>query len=127
MTLFQNGVPVKIYTISIGENDKGHKVQQGDNRTPEGLYFINDKNPHSRYFLNLGISYPNAHDKAIAVKRKVSAGGDIKIHGYADKYGSVKERHTRFASTWGCIGVCNADMQEIFAWVKVGIPILIVP
>ncbi len=127
MTLFQKGKPVKTYTVSIGQNEIGHKVQQGDDRTPEGLYYIHDKNPHSRYFLNLGISYPNAVDKALAAKRQVNVGGDIKIHGYADKFGSTKEMYTRFSSTWGCIGVCNAEMLEIFQWVKIGASILIVP
>ena len=127
MSLYQNGKLIKTYIISIGDNEKGHKVQQGDDRTPEGLYIINDRNPNSRYYKNLGISYPNASDRAMAAKRKVAVGGDIKIHGYADKYGSSKEKYTRFSSTWGCIGVCNADMNEIYAIVKIGAKIFIAP
>ncbi len=127
MTLFQQGKSIKTYTISIGENEIGHKQRQGDNRTPEGLYTINDRNPNSRYYKNLGISYPNGNDLVNAGKRKVKAGGDIKIHGYADKYGSSKEKYIRFSSTWGCIGVCNADMEEIYNYVRTGAKIYITP
>lgn len=127
MTLFQHGKSIKTYTVSIGENEIGHKQRQGDNRTPEGLYTINDRNPNSRYYKNLGISYPNNNDLISARKRKVKAGGDIKIHGYADKYGSAKEKYVRFSSTWGCIGVCNADMEEIYNYVKTGAKIYISP
>jgi murein L,D-transpeptidase YafK len=127
MTLYSQGTKVKTYVISIGANEKGHKQQQGDDRTPEGLYIINDKNANSRYYRNLGISYPDRRDVAEAARRKVDPGGDIKIHGYADKFGSVKEMYVRYSSTWGCIGVCNADMKEIFSLVVVGAKVLIVP
>lgn len=127
MTLFAQGKKIKTYVISIGATERGHKQQQGDDRTPEGLYIINDKNINSRYYRNLGISYPNRKDVADAARRKVDPGGDIKIHGYADKFGSVKEQYVRYTSTWGCIGVCNADMKEIFSFVRVGAKILIVP
>lgn len=127
MTLYEKGKAVKIYEVSIGADPLGHKQQQGDHRTPEGLYTIHDRNPHSRYYLNLGISYPNDKDRKEAARRGVSTGGDIKIHGYSDSQGRTKERTTRFAYTWGCIGVCNEDMDEIFLWVKTGASILIIP
>lgn len=127
MTLYEKGKAVKTYDVSIGAEPLGHKQQQGDNRTPEGLYTIHDRNPHSRYYLNLGISYPNDKDRRDAARRGVSTGGDIKIHGYSDAKGRTKERTTKFAYTWGCIGVCNEDMDEIFLWVKTGARILIIP
>lgn len=126
MTLFSKTKKIKTYSISIGENQIGHKQQQGDNRTPEGLYYINDKNPNSKYYKNLSISYPNSIDKANAKKLKVDAGGEIKIHGYSDTKGSTKEMFTKFAFTWGCIGVCNVDMEEIYNLVKIGATIFIV-
>lgn len=127
MYLFANKQVVRTYDISIGYNPIGHKQQQGDNRTPEGLYFIEDKNPNSSYFKNLGISYPNQADRANAQKRHVSPGGDIKIHGYADEQGRTTDWNTRYAYTWGCIGLCNRDMDEVFRIVKVGARIYIQP
>jgi len=54
----------------------GHKKQQGDSRTSEGLYFINDKNPNSAFHLSHGIPYPNTQDR----NDLDEPGGDIKIH-----------------------------------------------
>ena len=127
MTLYSRGRAVKTYSVAIGFEPLGHKQQQGDNRTPEGLYTINDRNPQSRYYLNLGISYPNAKDRKDAARRGVAVGGDIKIHGYSDSRGSTSERFTRYAYTWGCIGVTNADMDELYRWVQTGARILIIP
>lgn len=127
MYVYANKQVVRTYAISIGYNPIGHKQQQGDNRTPEGLYIIEDKNPNSNYFKNLGISYPNQADRANAKKRHVSPGGDIKIHGYADEKGRTTDWNTRYAYTWGCIGLCNRDMDEVFRIVKVGARIYIKP
>lgn len=127
MFLYAQGKFIKSYTVSIGYNPQGHKLQQGDNRTPEGLYTINDKNPNSAYFKNLGISYPNEADRKQARKRKVSPGGDIKIHGYSDEYGRTNDWKTKYAYTWGCLGLTNEDMNEVYRIVKLGAKILISP
>lgn len=125
MKLFSKKVFIKSYIISIGQNEKGHKQYKGDNRTPEGLYTINDRNPNSAYYLNLGISYPNAKDKRNASKLGKSAGGDIKIHGYADANGNTHYPFLRFAYTWGCIALNNKDMAEVYKLVKTGAKIFI--
>ena len=125
MILYKKGKYIKSYKIAIGQNPMGHKQQQGDNRTPEGKYYINDKNPKSKYYLNLGISYPNNNDLKIAKRRGKIPGGDIKIHGYADKYGNTIKRNMRYSSTWGCIAVTNKEMDELYHWVKIGAVILI--
>ncbi len=125
MIIFTKGRLIKTYKIAIGQNPMGHKQCQGDNRTPEGKYYINDKNPKSSYYLNLGISYPNNRDRRNAKKRGQNPGGDIKIHGYADKYGKTNERNIRYSSTWGCIAVTNKEMDELFHWVRIGAVILI--
>lgn len=81
----------KTYHIALGGNPQGYKTQEGDSKTPEGLYLIDSKNPKSRFYLNLGISYPNSADLAQAKARGVSAGGDIKIHGLRNGLGFLGE------------------------------------
>lgn len=127
MSLYSGKQFIRSFDISIGMNAIGHKKQQGDNKTPEGIYYINDKNCHSAYYKNLGISYPNQQDRERAKKQHVKAGGDIKIHGYADEYGRTKSRSTRYAYTWGCLALTNEDMDMVFDLVKVGAVILIEP
>jgi murein L,D-transpeptidase YafK len=117
---------LKTYVCGIGQNTNGHKQQQGDNRTPEGLYYLTNKTDKSSYYKNFHISYPNATDKARCKKAGVPTGGDVKLHGYATSNGSVANRTSFFAYTWGCVAVCNADMDELYKWVTVGAPIYIV-
>ncbi|EKM28109.1 L,D-transpeptidase catalytic domain protein, partial [Vibrio harveyi] len=40
MYLMDNGEVVKEYRIALGANPKGHKQEEGDNRTPEGDYTL---------------------------------------------------------------------------------------
>ncbi len=42
MLAISNGKCIKIYEISIGRNPIGKKEYEGDNKTPEGKYIIND-------------------------------------------------------------------------------------
>jgi murein L,D-transpeptidase YafK len=49
----------KVFRISLGANPVGHKIKEGDNKTPEGTYYISYKNPNSRGYKSLKISYPN--------------------------------------------------------------------
>jgi murein L,D-transpeptidase YafK len=78
---YSNGLLVKTYDISLGGQPIGDKECEGDNKTPEGIYTINDKNPNSGYHKNLGISYPNESDIEHAKQIGKPVGGDIKIHG----------------------------------------------
>ena len=72
---------IKSYAIALGGNPVGKKEREGDNKTPEGIYFIDSRNRKSGYHLSLHISYPNEQDKRRARKLGVRAGGNIMIHG----------------------------------------------
>ncbi|MHC4662493.1 MAG: L,D-transpeptidase family protein [Planctomycetota bacterium] len=131
----------KIFSIGLGFNPEGHKSREGDGRTPEGDYYICTKNPESKYYLSLGISYPGIpdagrgleegaitqkqHDKIVdACERwrcppwKTALGGEICIHGRGKK-----------GKDWtlGCIALQNADMKYLFDNVPVQTPVVIVP
>ena len=118
----------KTYHIALGGNPQGHKTQEGDSKTPEGEYIIDSKNPKSRFFLNLGISYPNSEDLAQAKARGVSAGGDIKIHGLPNGLGFLGKL-SYVAGDWsdGCIVVLNDEIKELYDNIKVGTKITILP
>lgn len=106
---------MKIYPIALGKNPIGHKEFEGDNKTPEGTYTINDRNPKSNYHKNLGISYPNKADIAHAKAHGKSAGGAIKIHGIKNGLGEViGANHLLKDWTQGCIAVTNPEMDELY-------------
>ncbi|MDR2161773.1 MAG: L,D-transpeptidase family protein [Desulfovibrio sp.] len=127
LTAFHGDKAVRIYTVALGFAPVGHKQFQGDGKTPEGRYAINDKNPRSAYYRNLGISYPNNADSAFARKNGKSPGGDIKIHGLAPAYAAIGASHRLTDWTYGCIAVTNPEIEELFNRTPIGTPIEIVP
>jgi murein L,D-transpeptidase YafK len=124
---YYKGKLIKSYKISLGGSPVGHKQEEGDNKTPEGAYVINDKNPNSAYHKNLGISYPNAQDIKAAKKRGKSPGGDIKIHGLPNGMGSIGKAHLLSDWTLGCLALTNEEIDELYDAVPIGTPILIYP
>jgi murein L,D-transpeptidase YafK len=127
ITLERNGAVLKSYAMSLGSSPVGHKQQEGDGRTPEGVYAIDFKHPRSRFHLALRVSYPNAADKAQAAHRGVAAGSDIMIHGLPNGLGWLGATHLARDWTDGCIAVTNAQMEEIWTMVDVGTRIEIKP
>ncbi len=127
MQVYNNGHLLKTYKIALGEHPVGHKQYEGDRKTPEGLYFINGKNPNSDYHKNLGISYPNAADKAFATKNGKSPGGSVKIHGLKNGKGFIGAAHRLTDWTHGCIAVTDEEVDEIYSHTPIGIPINILP
>jgi murein L,D-transpeptidase YafK len=127
LDLISNNQIIKSYKISLGRVPKGHKEYEGDKKTPEGLYFINDKNPNSGYYKNLGISYPNQQDIEHAKSIGKSPGGLIKIHGMKNSIGWIGRVHLLFDWTMGCIALTDKEIDELYENIKIGTPIEIKP
>lgn len=121
MHLVQGNKALRSYRVDLGFNPAGHKQAEGDGRTPEGLYFIDRKNPNSKFHLSLGINYPNTTDMARAEAMGVEPGGDIFIHG------GPRRGLDKGGPDWtaGCIAVRNREIEEIYSMVRMGTPIMI--
>lgn len=126
LLLLYNGKILKSYKVSIGKNP-GRRVRRGDNRTPEGNYVIDRRNPRSSFYKALHISYPNASDIRIARKLGVSTGEEVLIHGLPEGFEDLGASHADFNWTRGCIAVSNEEMDEIWEFVADGTPIKILP
>src|SRR5687767_11307342 len=64
LALYAAGRPVRTYRgLQLGDVPEGHKRFEGDERTPEGRYAIDARNPASAYHLSLHISYPDPADR----------------------------------------------------------------
>ena len=61
--LLMAGEVIGEYTVSLGSNPTGHKQQQGDKRTPEGTYILKHRNPRSKFFKSILLSYPKEEDR----------------------------------------------------------------
>ncbi|MFD2738381.1 murein L,D-transpeptidase family protein [Sulfitobacter aestuarii] len=122
MYLMHRGKVLQDYPIKLGFAPVGHKNFEGDGKTPEGLYRIDRRNPNSKFHLSIGVSYPNELDRAYAEALGRPPGGDIFIHGQKDP-----GKKDRGDWTWGCISVTNKEIEEVYAMVRDGTPIIINP
>lgn len=112
---YYNDTHLKTYLIALGFNPIGHKQFEGDGKTPEGIYYINERNPNSAYHKNLGISYLSQNDTAYTKAHGKSAGGLIKIHGVKNGLWSVVgDKHLLSDWTNGCIALSDYQMDELF-------------
>ncbi|EEV22724.1 ErfK/YbiS/YcfS/YnhG family protein [Enhydrobacter aerosaccus SK60] len=125
MQLLHNNSVIREYNIALGDNPKGHKQQEGDERTPEGWYTLDWANEQSAAYRSLHVSYPNSKDRANAKMLGVSPGGAIMIHGQMNGTELLTAFNQKRDWTNGCIAVTNSEMDEIMTLVKVGTPIFI--
>jgi murein L,D-transpeptidase YafK len=127
MQLLSGNTVVKEYKIALGARPIGHKQWEGDERTPEGRYVLDWRNPKSMAHKSIHISYPNIRDRAAAKSMGVPPGGAIMIHGAVNGYGWWGWVLQLIDWTDGCIAVTNPEMDEIWALVQNGTPIEIYP
>ena len=127
LVLRSKGSVVRTYRVALGAEPVGHKQREGDERTPEGTYLIDARNPDSAFHRSRRISYPNDGDRRRARAAGVDPGGLIMIHGIRNGLGWIGASHRLFDWTDGCIAVTNAEMDEIWATVELGTPIEIRP
>lgn len=127
LEVYSGGEVIKTYAVALGGNPLGDKEFEGDKRTPEGTYVIDSKNPGSGYHKNLGISYPNAADRAEAKRKNLDPGGEVKIHGLRNGRGYIGKFHRLMDWTAGCVALTDEEVDELYARVEVGTPIVIKP
>lgn len=124
--LMQSGEVMQSYDIAMGARwDDGPKQSEGDERTPEGAYTIDWRNPNSVAHLSLHISYPDVEDQARAAQGGYDPGGNIMIHGLPNGWGALGALHRLVNWTDGCIAVTNSEMRDIWARTPNGTPITI--
>ncbi|HEA51815.1 hypothetical protein LCGC14_2506030 [marine sediment metagenome] len=118
---------IRSYRISLGDNPEGHKLFEGDERTPEGDYTLDWRNSGSDFYKSIHISYPSGNDREMAQNWGLDPGGSIMIHGLPNGSGDMAFAYTGLDWTNGCIAVNNQEMDEIWQLVNDGTPIRIVP
>jgi murein L,D-transpeptidase YafK len=115
----QNWTILNTFPILVGRND-GQKVMAGDNRTPEGTYFIIGRKETEELNAIYGplayvLNYPNEDDRKAG-----RTGQGIWIHG-------TREDTTREA-TRGCVVLDNNNLITLADYLQLGIgtPVIIV-
>lgn len=133
LELFGDNKLLGRFKIGLGRSPVGTKHKEGDNKTPEGKYYICTKNDNTKYTYFMGISYPNIEDgktglkngsiddttyneikKAIDKKTlppwNTHLGGAVGIHGGGAKYDW----------TYGCIAVSDEDIKILWKYCNIG-------
>ena len=147
LSVIKNGKQIQSYPCAFGVNPNGNKEKRGDNRTPEGHFYVTDKSQldNHPYLGNkwLGISYPDvshaerglrdalidmyqyqsilsANEQGSMPPQNTSLGGWIGIHGGRDDL-------TKTGVNWteGCIALLEKDLDELYALIDTGTEIII--
>lgn len=118
---------IRSYRIGLGDNPSGHKLYEGDERTPEGDYTLDWRNSNSDFYKSIHISYPNEEDRELASAWGLNPGGSIMIHGLPNDTEGMEFAYLGLDWTDGCIAVSNQEMDEIWQLVSDGTPIRILP
>ena len=127
LQLVSSGIVQREFHIALGGNPNGHKSQEGDGKTPEGIYTLDYKKSDSAFTKAFHISYPNAADVAAAKTHGNLPGGQIMIHGQKNGLGWLAPVIQHFNWTNGCIALKNEDIDTLWSSVKEGTTIEIRP
>ena len=127
MMLMREGKVLRRYKIAMGDRPTGHKLQEGDQRTPEGRYILDYKKSDSAYYRAIHISYPNEEDRLRAEALGINPGGQIMIHGQNPNSSLTPDEAQEFNWTDGCIALKNNEIDELWRAVDMGTPIEIWP
>jgi len=127
LLILRGDAVVGTFRVALGPNPVGPKIRAGDGRTPEGHYILDWRNPKSRFYRAIHISYPEPKDIEQARRLKVSPGGDVMIHGLPKGAEDIGADQANWDWTEGCIAVSDAEMDEIWGHVEDGTPIDILP
>ena len=106
--LIDRPVAVQNYYVSIGRQGAG-KEQEGDRRTPIGIYqttgYIPGQSLHERYgYGALPINYPNSLDKS-----RARSGHGIWLHGTEPSWVNRSP-----LATDGCVSLSNLDFESLY-------------
>lgn len=138
LSLYDGSTLLRRYRVVLGASATGDKEREGDRKTPEGTFYVCTRNAASRFHKFMGLSYPGPadaerglrarmisraeHDAILEAHRKrecppwkTALGGEVGIHG-----GGIDRDWTL-----GCIAVTNEAIDELWAALKMGDPVVI--
>src|SRR5436309_8023046 len=105
LDLLRDGKMLASFPVALGRDPYGPKQQEGDGKTPEGVYRIDYKSLQSRYTRALHVSYPDERDRQRAQAMGVEPGGAIFVHGLPNDYGPFDPPRWYRDWTEGCTSV----------------------
>jgi murein L,D-transpeptidase YafK len=132
----------------LGYNFFSDKVKRGDPgnpdhwRTPNGVFYVVNKNAASQYHKAFVLNYPNREDAVRGLRDSLITANQYQAILRADSLVSMPPMNTQLGGwieihgegtgrranwTQGCIAVLNASIDALWDLVHVGTPVLIEP
>jgi murein DD-endopeptidase MepM/ murein hydrolase activator NlpD len=151
MRLYEKGQMLGEYEVSFGQG-RGRKRLQGDNKTPQGMYFVTQKHrgefggPYGEYYGGhwIKINYPNKYDAVWGrgegiispqQEAKISAdwekrgptAQDTKLGGGIGFHGWIEEWEDAGPRhlSWGCVVVHIRDISRLYEQIPEGAMVVI--
>jgi murein L,D-transpeptidase YafK len=140
LTLLCGGELQLAYPIDLGRAVAPDKRVEGDEATPLGEFYVCAKNPRSKFFRSLCISYPNAEHAERGLRDALISADEHAQILQALRAGNIPLQHTRLGGeiyihgrvageastgTRGCIALQNDAMLALYERVPLGTPITI--
>ena len=142
------GAIIKTYSIASGRGGPGDKYRLGDQKTPIGVYKVVGFKSNSDFFYFIRLNYPNendarrgfrdrlinriqydaileALDNDLTPPQDTRLGGAIGIHGIGEESESKISMHNSLDWTQGCIALRNHEVEDLLAFLSVGIHVVI--
>lgn len=142
------GVTLKTYSIASGRGGPGDKSRLGDQKTPTGVYKVVGFKSNSDFFYFIRLNYPNENDARRGFRDRLinkvqygaildaldhdltppqdtQLGGAIGIHGIGEESQSKISMHNTLDWTQGCIALRNHEVEELLAFLSIGIHVVI--
>ncbi len=148
LTLYSGSSVLKSYAVAVGDGGLGDKQRAGDHKTPEGTFYLPERlvlSPADKFLGSrwLRVSYPNledarrgldegiidqaayqeigqANNNRVIPPQTTALGGGIGIHG-----GGQSGDNQGDYWTWGCIGLTDHDVDEIYDYIPAGAKLVI--
>lgn len=113
LSLCRDGRAAQTFAVSLGSGGI-HKRQEGDHRTPIGVFALGTPRPSKEFLIFIPVGYPNAEQR-----RAGYTGGDIGIHGPKKQWSWLGRLANWKDWTRGCIAINSEDgIREVAAWVE---------
>ena len=103
LSIFRADEKLKTYRVALVTIRPARNSTEGDQKTPEGVYKIDNRNPHSNFHLALHISIRPLKTPRGPQRRGLSAGCDIMVHGLPNGRSWLGAFHRRKDWTAGCV------------------------
>lgn len=130
------------YNVFLDKERRGSAVERDHWRTPEGTFYVVNKNPNSQFYKALVLNYPTTEDAERGYRRGVISRAELDAIARAQRDSRMPPMNTALGgwieihgdgtgarSNWtqGCVAVPNVQMNVLWRHVEVGTPVVIEP